>query len=131
MSAEQIPPCGVGLRCPDPASCDHKFQHPDQTWNRLHPDDWFAEPDRGDYPRTEVGEKAYQDAVATAAPVTARAQWACKLDCPTEQRLACLQIGLTPGPTLQYGVFGGYTAAQRQQIVKEREQKKADGGSNR
>jgi hypothetical protein len=132
MRADQPIPCQVGLRCPDPQNCDHTFRHPDQSVNRLHPDDWFADPERADFPKGDIGDRAYQKAVEEAAPRTARAQWACKLDCPQEQRLRCLEQGLTPGPTLQYGVFGGYTATERQKIVKDREErKKTAGGADR
>jgi hypothetical protein len=128
--ADQPVPCQVGLRCPNPETCDHTFQHPDQSINRLHPDDWFAEPDRADFPKTGAGELQHANAVAEAARTTARAQWACKLDCPQTQRLECLAQGLIAGPTLTYGVFGGYTPAQRQAIVKEREKRqKAAGGT--
>lgn len=120
-TADQPVPCRIGLRCPNPETCEHTFQHPDQSTNRLHPDDWFVEPERADYPKGEAGDRAYAAAQAAAAPITARAQWACKLDCPQTVRLQCLQLGLTPGPTLTYGVFGGYTPAQRQAIVKDRE----------
>lgn len=133
MRADQPIPCQVGLRCPDPESCDHTFRHPDQSLNRLHPDDWFAEPERADFPKTPAGEQAYAEAVAEAAPRTARAQWACKLDCPQEQRLRCLAQGLEPGPTLTYGVYGGYTPAERQKIVKDRDERtrNAAGGADR
>src|SRR5690242_7298119 len=109
MRADQPIPCQVGLRCSDPENCDHTFRHPDQTVNRLHPDDWFAEPDRADYPKTPAGNLQYANDSIDAARRTARAQWACKLDCPQEQRLRCLHIGLQPGPTLTDGVYGGYT----------------------
>lgn len=98
--------------------------------NRLHPDDWFAEPDRADYPKGEAGDRDFAAAQAAAAPVTARAQWACKLDCPQTQRLECLAIGMMPGPTLTSGVFGGYTPAQRQAIVKAREERQREAAGD-
>lgn len=121
MRADQPIPCRVGLRCADPDNCDHTFQHPDQTVNRLHPDDWF-EPIRAEYQSGAAGDAEYVEALADHLPRAARAQWACKLDCPQSVRTACLAEGLTPGPTLQYGIRAGYTALQRQQIVKEREE---------
>jgi hypothetical protein len=120
--ADQPIPCQVGLRCPNPETCNHTFQHPDGSSNRLHADDWFAEPDRHDFPKGEAGSAAFEATRAAAAPITARAQWACKLDCPQNMRLKCLAEGLTEGPTLQYGVYGSYTASQRQQIVRERKE---------
>jgi hypothetical protein len=135
MRADQPIPCQVGLRCADPESCDHTFRHPDQSTNRLHPDDWF-EPIRAEFDPGAAGDAAYQAALAAHEPVAARAQWACKLDCPQAMRTRCLAEGLTPGVTLQYGIRAGYTAAQRQKIVKDRDErarreKEATGGTDR
>jgi hypothetical protein len=132
--ADQPIPCQVGLRCPDPENCTHTFRHPDQSLNRLHPDDWF-EPIRAEYAPGAAGDAEYQAAVAAHTPVAARAQWACKLDCPQSVRTQCLAEGLTPGVTLQYGIRAGYTASERQKIVKDRDERakqaKAAGGTDR
>jgi len=131
-SLNEQPPCGQGLRCPNPETCDHKFRHPDGSENRLHPDDWFedepvvgAEPEQDDF----SDDEGYDEARAMWellkadhdrwAATQARALWACKLDCP--MRLECLEIGMRPGPTLAFGIYGGYTAAQRREITRERE----------
>lgn len=113
-----LTPCQVGLRCPNPETCDHKFTTPDGQTNRLHADDWFTEHPAEDDPNHDELE-------LIASATDARAQWACKLDCPTEQRLACLQIGMKPGVTLLHGIFGSYTAPQRRAIARERDKKKA------
>lgn len=135
-SLNEQPPCGQGLRCPNPETCDHKFRHPDGSENRLHPDDWFedepvvgAEPSALDYAGNDLGAAAYRDDLTAWnaakdqhdrwAATQARALWACKLDCP--MRLECLEIGMRPGPTLAFGIYGGYTAAQRREITRERE----------
>ena len=91
------------------------FQHPDQSWNRLHSDDWFLDP--SDPESWEQGTN-----VTTAEEAAARlgqAQWACRLDCPI--RVQCLAQGFDE----QYGVRGAYTAGQRRAIAREREKKKA------
>lgn len=118
--SDQPIPCRVGLRCPNPETCDHTFRHPDQSTNRLHPDDWF-EPIRAEYDAGPLGDVEYEKALADHRPVAARAQWACKLDCPQSVRTACLAEGLIAGPTLTYGIRGGYTASERAAIVKERD----------
>jgi hypothetical protein len=100
-----LPPCRVGLDCPDPESCSHK----------LHPEDFF-EPDVYDLTEDEAAA-----ALAAYKPVEAKALWACKLDCPI--RPQCLAIGMQPGPTLQYGIYGGYTSAQRRALSREIEKR--------
>jgi hypothetical protein len=114
MTTPTQPPCRQGLRCPNPETCDHIFPHPDGSENRLHPDDWF-EPTSSEY----ASEAEYEEAAEAYKAVQARALWACKLDCP--MRLECLQVGMQPGPTLAYGIYGGYTSEQRRQIVREKE----------
>lgn len=77
-----------------------------------HPDHWFIDPGSGR--ETEDGR------------LRRRAIQACWADCPMKARLLCLDRGLQEGPTLQYGVYGGYTEKQRQQVVadiKERKKK--------
>jgi hypothetical protein len=107
MTANEVPltPCRAGLRCKSPGSCDHE----------LHPDDFF-EPDTYDLTDDEAAA-----ALAAYKPVEAKALWACKLDCP--MRVQCLAIGMQPGPTLQYGIYGGHTSAQRRAIVREIEKR--------
>lgn len=107
----KLTPCEVGLRCKTPETCDHTFVTPDQIVGRLHPEDFFADPDDPD-----IADDL--DAQAAARTTQARALWACKLDCPA--RPQCLALGMQPGPTLQHGIFGGYTAPQRREIVRER-----------
>jgi hypothetical protein len=83
--------------------------------HELHSDDFF-EPDT--YNLTDDEADAAQ---AAYKPVEAKALWACKLDCP--MRTQCLEIGMQPGPTLQYGIYGGHTSAQRRAIVREVEKR--------
>lgn len=71
-----------------------------------HPDHWFMDPGSGR--ETEDGRRRR------------RALQACWADCPMKARLLCLDRGLQEGPTLQYGIYGGYTEKQRQAIVEER-----------
>lgn len=78
-----------------------------------HPDHWFIDPGSG--LATEDGR------------LRRRALQACWADCPMKARLLCLDRGvdLKEGPTLKYGIYGGYTEKQRQKIVsdiKEREE---------
>jgi hypothetical protein len=83
-----------------------------------HPDHWFIDPGSGR--ETEDGR------------LRRRAIQACWADCPMKARLLCLDRGLQDGPTLSYGVYGGRTEKQRQEIVaaiKEREKKEAPGST--
>jgi hypothetical protein len=50
---------------------------------------------------------------------------ACHIDC--RLRLQCLDLGLQPD-TLSYGIYGGYTAKQRREIVKVRDEKRSRRG---
>jgi hypothetical protein len=70
-----------------------------------HPDHWFIDPGSGR--ETEDGR------------LRRRAIQACWADCPMKARLLCLDRGLQEGPTLQYGIYGGYTEKQRQAVVEE------------
>jgi len=70
-----------------------------------HPDHWFIDPGSGR--ETEDGR------------LRRRAIQACWADCPMKARLLCLDRGLQPGPTLNYGIYGGYTEKQRQAVVAE------------
>lgn len=70
-----------------------------------HPDHWFIDPGSGR--ETEDGR------------LRRRAVQACWADCPMKARLLCLDRGLQEGPTLQYGIYGGYTEKQRQVIVAD------------
>lgn len=72
--------------------------------HRHHADDWFQDPGSGK--NTESGR------------ARRRAIDACHIDCPMKMRLACLHEGLKT-PNLQYGIFGGYTEAQRQEIAEQ------------
>ena len=75
-----------------------------------HPDDWFIDPGAG---RETVDGKRRR-----------RALQACWADCPMKARLACLGEGMqgpASSPTLNYGIYGGYTEAQRQAIFAELE----------
>lgn len=103
MTAKEAPltPCRVGLRCKNPSKCNHE----------LHPDDFF-EPDTYDLTDDEAAT-----ALAAYKPVEAKALWACKLDCP--MRSQCLEIGMQEGPTLAYGIYGGYTSAQRRAVTRD------------
>jgi hypothetical protein len=76
-----------------------------------HPDHWFMDPGSGR--ETEAGR------------LRRRALQACWADCPMKARLLCLDRGLQEGPTLQYGIYGGYTEKQRQEIVTAREAHRA------
>jgi hypothetical protein len=76
-----------------------------------HPDHWYIDPGSGR--ETEDGR------------LRRRALQACWTDCPMRVRPLCLDLGLEQGPTLQYGIFGGYTEKQRQQIVAERDERRA------
>jgi hypothetical protein len=69
--------------------------------HETHPDDWF-----------EVPEAGY-----ATAPYwrTQRAKSRCHYDCP--KRLECLFLGLNE----EYGVWGGYTVAERDIIKTERD----------
>jgi len=119
-------PCQAGLRCPNPSLCDHK----------LHPDDWFQdepppageEPELGNFADELSWDSAWYDwdarrrAHEAFKAVEAKALWACH-GCPL--RLQCLDIGMQPGPTLQFGIYGAYTAAQRRAITREIDKKRA------
>jgi hypothetical protein len=75
-----------------------------------HPDHWFIDPGSGH--DTEDGR------------LRRRAIQACWADCPMKARLLCLDRGLQPGPTLQYGIYGGYTEKERQKIAEDIEKRK-------
>lgn len=78
-----------------------------------HPDHWFIDPGSGR--DTEDGR------------LRRRALEACWADCPMKARLLCLDRGMLEGPTLQYGIYGGYTEKQRQVVIaaiKERNEGK-------
>lgn len=112
-----LTPCQEGLRCPDESSCDHK----------LHPDDWFQDepPAAGEEPTDIVAWIDWDErrrAHEAFKAVEAKVLWACH-GCPL--RLACLDIGMQPGPTLQHGIYGAYTAAQRRAITREIDKKRA------
>jgi hypothetical protein len=76
-----------------------------------HPDHWFIAPISGR--DTEPGR------------LRRRAIKACFADCPMKARLLCLEIGLQGGPVTQYGIYGGRTEKERQEIVTKIEQRKA------
>lgn len=78
-----------------------------------HPDHWFIDPGSGR--ETEDGR------------LRRRAIQACWADCPMRARLLCLDRGLQEGPTLQYGVYGGYTEKQRQAVVEEIKERAKQG----
>lgn len=85
---------------------------------QYHPDHWFIDPGAGK--DTEEGR------------LRRRAIQACWADCPMKARLLCLDRGLQEGPSLQYGVYGGRTEKQRQEIVKaikDREKEAAKGSA--
>jgi len=70
-----------------------------------HPDDWFIDPGSGR--ETEDGRRRR------------RARQACWSDCPMKARLLCLDRGMQEGPTMNYGIYGGYTEKQRQDIFEQ------------
>lgn len=76
-----------------------------------HPDHWFIDPGSGR--ETEDGR------------LRRRALQACWADCPMKARLLCLDRGLQEGPTLQYGIYGGYTEKQRQAVVEQIKERRA------
>ena len=78
-----------------------------------HPDDWFIDPGSG---RDTVDGRRRR-----------RALQACWSDCPVRARLRCLDMGLQgpeSAPNLNYGIYGGYTEEQRQQIYAEIQRRK-------
>lgn len=77
-----------------------------------HPDHWFIDPGSGQ--QTEPGR------------LRRRALQACWADCPMKARLLCLDRGMQEGPTLQYGIYGGYTEKQRQKVVEDRKKKEEE-----
>lgn len=117
------------------------------------PENWFIEDDGKQYPDDELvsveeraeiesavaeimdGEpfsavdEAVHDALQRAAEERKAAALkrrrhaldACHVDC--QLRLACLDLGLERD-TLGYGIYGGYTAKQRREIVKVRDDKR-------
>jgi transcription factor WhiB len=111
MTAKEAPltPCRTGLRCQMPGNKDPK-KGPVCN-HELHPDDFF-EPDTYDLTDDEADA-----ALAAYKPVEAKALWACKLDCL--MRSQCLDVGMQEGPTLAYGIYGGYTAAQRRAVQRD------------
>jgi hypothetical protein len=76
-----------------------------------HPDHWFIDPGSGR--ETEDGR------------LRRRAIQACWTDCPMKARLLCLDRGMQQGPTLQYGIYGGYTEKQRQAVDEEIKERRA------
>jgi hypothetical protein len=70
--------------------CDHE----------THPDDWFQDPGAG------YGTEPFWR--------SQRARARCFNDCPIRRQ--CLEIGLQP-EHIDHGVWGGYTAAQRKQVL--------------
>lgn len=83
--------------------------------HELHPDDFF-EPDTYDLTDDEAAAT-----LAAYKPIEAKALWACKLDCP--MRSQCLALGMQPGATLQYGIYGGWTSAQRRAVTRDIEKR--------
>ena len=79
-----------------------------------HPDHWFIDPGSGML--TDEGR------------LRRRALQACWADCPMKARLLCLDQGMQDGPSLYYGIYGGYTEKQRKAVFDEiQERKKRDG----
>lgn len=78
-----------------------------------HPDHWFIDPGSGR--ETEDGR------------LRRRAMQACWADCPMKARLLCLDRGLQEGPTLNYGIYGGYTEKQRQAVVEDINERSKNG----
>jgi hypothetical protein len=115
-----LAPCETGNRCKVPKWREELkplrdvWERDDFTYDDLieaveglcdhetHPDDWF-----------EVPEAGY-----ATAPFwrTQRAKARCHFDC--HKRFHCLILGLDEG----HGVWGGYTADEREMIKTEREQ---------
>lgn len=73
-----------------------------------HKEDWFRELNAGK--RTPDGRRRR------------RALERCWNDCPVKTRLACLEAGLDAGAGNQYGIWGGYTEQQREQILTARQE---------
>lgn len=93
------------MNCKSPDTCSHE----------LHNEDFFE-------PYTDgLTDDEAAAALAAYKPVEAKALWACKLDCPI--RSECLAIGMQPGPTLAYGIYGGWTSAQRRAVTREIEKR--------
>jgi hypothetical protein len=80
---------------------------------QYHPDHWFHDPGSGR--ETEEGRQRR------------RAKQACWSECPMRERLRCLDKGMQPGPTLNFGIYGGYDEAERQAISAELERRRARG----
>jgi hypothetical protein len=71
-----------------------------------HKEDWFRDATAGK--RTPDGRRRR------------RALERCWNDCPVRARLGCLEAGLAAGPGNQWGIWGGYTEEQREQIIAAR-----------
>lgn len=71
-----------------------------------HKEDWYRDENAGR--RTPDGRRRR------------RALERCWNECPIKLRLGCLEIGLAQGPANQFGIWGGYTEAQRRQILSIR-----------
>jgi hypothetical protein len=99
-----------GLEVPDELIAEHR-----RLYLAHHPDHWFIDPGSGR--ETEDGR------------LRRRALQACWADCPMKARLLCLDRGLQEGPTLQYGIYGGYTEKQRQAVVEQIKERR--DGKNR
>lgn len=116
------------------------------------PDDWFIEDDGKQYPDLQILTPAERDAalesvahtdgdlaaaqehaIAEAEAKKTKAQLVrrrhasdeCHVNCYL--RLQCLDKGLQP-ENLQYGIYGGYTAKQRREIVRVRDEKRSRRG---
>lgn len=111
-------PCEAAEACPE--------DHLNQPWHDhpLHPDDPELEPGIGHDEFVPHKEDWYRDpGSGKRTPDGRRRRRAierCWNDCPLKARLACLEIGLSLGPANQYGIWGGYTEDQRQQILAAR-----------
>lgn len=111
-------PCSTGKLCLTPKRRDEALENPFYTDeerdaavkraeaecdHETHPDDWYEDPGAG------YGTPPYWR--------TQRAKARCFNDCPI--RLECLNIALQSGQA--YGIWGGYTADQRDKIRDHRQ----------
>lgn len=116
------------------------------------PDDWFIEDDGKQYPDLPIvslddaaaylqrvdphGTRSADEIVRVQAELEAKAPRKQRIrrrhaidKCHTEcyLRLQCLDKGLEPD-NLMYGIYGGYTAKERREIVRVRDEKRAGHG---
>ncbi len=101
-------PCSKAATCSeDKLNTPEHDNQPGHSEFDAHKEDWYRDP-LTSAKRTPDGRRRR------------RALERCWNECPVKVRLACLEAGIDQGEDNQHGIWGGYTEAQRRQIIAAR-----------